>query len=72
LSWVESILDEKGQIHYVQCKIYTFFEGKQKKLAPKFNNLLKHQGHKKAKVSMPNIDVGTFYCMQHKLNACSK
>jgi hypothetical protein len=63
LPWVESILDEKGEIHYVWCKIYTFAKGKQKLLAPKFNNLLKHQGHKKAKVSMLDIDVGTFYCM---------
>jgi hypothetical protein len=45
---------------------------KKKLLAPKFNNLLKHQGHKKAKVSMLDIDVSTIYCMQCKLNACSK
>jgi hypothetical protein len=72
LPWVESILDEKGDIHYVGCKICTFVEGKQKLLTPKFSNLLKHRGHKKAKVSMFDIDVSTFYYMQNKLNACSK
>ncbi len=34
---------------------------KPKLLIPKFDSILKHQGCHKAKVSMPNVDVGTFY-----------
>jgi hypothetical protein len=41
--------------------IACFVEGKEKLLAPKLDSLLKHQGHRKAKKSMPGVDVGQFY-----------
>jgi hypothetical protein len=34
---------------------------KPKLLFPKFDGILRHQGCHKVKVSMPNVDVGTFY-----------
>jgi hypothetical protein len=43
-----------------------------KLLALKLNNLLKNQGHHKAKVSMPEVNVDNLYCnkgfMHLKLN----
>jgi hypothetical protein len=41
--------------------VCTFVEGKNKMLAPKLDNLLKYQGHHKAKVSMFGVDHGSFY-----------
>jgi len=41
--------------------VCTFVEGKEKLLAPKLYNLLKHQSHYKAKVSMPGVNVNSFY-----------
>jgi hypothetical protein len=36
-------------------------KGKKIIVGPKLNNLLKHQGHHKAKVSMFGVDDGSFY-----------
>jgi hypothetical protein len=38
----------------------TSIEGKDKLLVPKLDNLLKHVGHRKCKVSMPNVDVSSY------------
>jgi hypothetical protein len=42
--WVEFVINEKGGIHQVRCKICIDVEGKEKLLAPKLNKLLKHVG----------------------------
>jgi hypothetical protein len=41
--------------------ICTFVVGKDKLLAPKLNNLLKHVGPQKCKVSMLGVNVGYYY-----------
>jgi hypothetical protein len=62
LPWVELMFNEKGaRMHHVHCMVCTFVEGKKKIVGPKLNNLLKHQGHHKAKVSMFGVDDGSFY-----------
>ncbi len=51
-----------------------FLKEKYKLLAPKLDNLLKQQGCWKAKVSIPNVDVGTFYFdknLMHVQNECN-
>ncbi len=54
--WVESILDEKGHVQQVWCKICTFVQRKDNLLVPKLDSLLKHQNHWKAKFSMSGVD----------------
>jgi hypothetical protein len=61
LSWVEFIIDYKGEVHQVKCMICTSIEGKNKLLAPKVDNLLKHVGCRKCKVSMPGVDARSYY-----------
>jgi hypothetical protein len=39
----------------------TFVEGKEKLLASKLDNLLKHQGHYKVKVSILRVNANNFY-----------
>ncbi len=56
LPWAKFVFDEKGEVQQVRCKVCTFVEGKHKLLATRLDSLLKHQGHQKAKVSMPNVD----------------
>ncbi len=51
------------------CMVYTFVEGKEKLLAPKLDNLLKQQGHCKAKVSMLEVDVNNFYFNKYFVHA---
>jgi hypothetical protein len=68
LPWAKFVFDEEGEVQQVQCKVCTFVEGKHKPLATKFDNLLKHQGHQKAKVLMPNVDVGSSTSTTKKLH----
>jgi hypothetical protein len=44
LPWVEFVINEKGGVHQVRCKICIDVEGKEKLLAPNLDNLLKHVG----------------------------
>jgi hypothetical protein len=67
-----SSLNEEGEVYQVQCKICTFVKGKQKIKTPKLDNLLKHQEHRKAKVSMPNVDVYTFYSNKNSIHVQSE
>ncbi len=60
LPWAKSMFDEKGEVQQVWCKVYTFIEGKQKLSVPKLDSLLKHQGRRKAKVSMLGVDLRSF------------
>lgn len=66
------VLNEKGEVYQVQCKICTFVKGKQQKKPPKLDNLLKHQSHRKAKVSMPNVDTYTFYSNKNSMHVQSE
>ncbi len=61
LSWAKLVLDENGQMHRFFIWYAHLWKGKKKLLAPKLDSLFKHQGHCKTKVSMPKIDVYTFY-----------
>jgi hypothetical protein len=42
----------------------TFVEGKEKLLAPKLDNRLKHQSYHKAKESKPMVDASGFFFHQ--------
>jgi len=42
------------------------------KKTPKLDNLLKHQGHRKAKVSIPNVDAYTFYSNKNSMHVQSE
>ncbi len=56
LSPFQSSSSLQGQVHRVRYKICTFVNGKKKLFAPKLDNLLKHEGHCKAKVLMLGVD----------------
>ncbi len=45
LLWAKSIIDEKGAMHQIRCKIFTFVEAKKKLLVPKLDSLLIHVKH---------------------------
>jgi hypothetical protein len=47
-------------------------KGSKKKKTPNLDNLLKHQGHRKAKVSMPNVDAYTFYSNKNSMHVQSE
>jgi hypothetical protein len=54
LPWVELVFDEKGQVLGLLYGVYIC--GREDKLLIfKLNNLLKHQGHHKAKVPCPRL-----------------
>jgi hypothetical protein len=46
----------------------TFVEGKEKLLAPKLDNLLKHQGYHKAKESRPKVDASGFFFTKNSIH----
>jgi hypothetical protein len=54
-------MDKEGEMHQVYYKVCILIGRKQKLLVPKLDILLKHQGHRKAEFSLPNVDFGTFY-----------
>jgi hypothetical protein len=49
------MLGLNGKVHHVKCKICSKIEGKEKLLAPKFDNLWKHGGMNKFFVIIPNV-----------------
>jgi hypothetical protein len=51
LPWVEFVINEKCGVCQFKCKICIPVEGKEKLLAPKLDNLLKHFGNWKCLVS---------------------
>jgi len=64
------VIDEKGLVQQVKCKICTTIGRKEKLLAPKLDSLLKHFGHQKTKFSvwMPiHITLTKIQCMS-KMN----
>jgi hypothetical protein len=61
LPWVEGVIDHKGLVHQVQCKVCTHVNKQFFLLIPKVDSLLKHIGHCKCKVSMFNIDARFYY-----------
>jgi hypothetical protein len=65
------MVNEKGEMHWVQCRICTVVEGKEKLLAPKLDILQKHISHRKAKVSIPRVDPSSYY-MNKNLYACQE
>ncbi len=42
------MVDAHGKVHKVKCKVCTKIDGKEKLLAPKLDNLWKHNGRRKA------------------------
>jgi len=74
LPWVKFIIDDKGLIHQVMCKICTYVEGKEKLIVPKLNSLVEHASHRKCKISMLEIDVSSYYYNKnyvHAKNECA-
>ncbi len=63
------MVNEKGEVHWVQCMICTVVEGKEKLLAPKPDTLQKHISHRKAKVSIPKVDPNSYYMNENCMHA---
>jgi hypothetical protein len=42
------VVDEKGKVHLMRCKVCSKIDGKDEMLAPKIGNLWKHVGRRKA------------------------
>ncbi len=67
------IIDDKGLMHQVMCKICTYVEGKEKFIVPKLNSLLEHANHQKCKISMLETEVSSYYYNKyyvHVKNEC--
>jgi hypothetical protein len=47
-------------------------KGSKKKWTLKLDKLLKHKGHRKAKVLMPNVDAYTFYSNKNSMHVQSE
>jgi hypothetical protein len=60
-TWIKFLINEKGVMHQIRCKICTSIEGKEKLLAPKLDNLLKIVGQWKCLVSQLGVYVGSYY-----------
>jgi hypothetical protein len=56
-------------VQQVRCKICTTVRRKEKLLAPKLNNLLKHVGRWKAKFFMPSVDASSHYFNKNLVHA---
>jgi len=61
LPWEKFVINEKGLVQQVRCKICKIVRGKEKLLAPKLDSLLKHVEHWKAKFLMPSVDADSHY-----------
>ncbi len=61
MPWAKFVIDEKGLVQQVRCKIFTYVKGKEKLLTPKLDSLLKHDGWWKAKFLMPSVDGSSHY-----------
>ncbi len=61
MPWVEGVIDCKGLVHQVQCKLCIRVEKQIYILISKVDSFLKHIGHHKCKVSMLSVDVGFYY-----------
>jgi hypothetical protein len=68
LPWVEFVVDERGLVQQVRCKMCTFVKGKKKFLAPKMDSLLKHVGHKRATIFMPIMDLDYHYYNKNSMH----
>jgi hypothetical protein len=58
---IESIVDDIGNVHQVQCAICSKVEGKEKLLVFKLDSLLTHANRHKTKVPSHGVEVGSFY-----------
>ncbi len=63
------MVNEKGEVHWVQCMICIVVEGKEKLLAPKLDTLQKHISHRKAKVSNPRVNHSSYYMNKNYMHA---
>jgi hypothetical protein len=61
LPWVESVIVTICNVHQIQCAICSKMEGKPKLLVLKLDNLLRHVGHLKAKVTSLRVEVGFLF-----------
>jgi hypothetical protein len=59
--WAKSIVDEKGLVQHITCKICTSIKRKEKLFAPKLDILLKHVGCPKGMVFMLGVDASSHY-----------
>ncbi len=67
------MVDAHGKVHQVKCKVCTKREGKEKLLAPKFDNLWKHSGRRKALATISKVfKAGEFYMNKDFVHAKSE
>jgi hypothetical protein len=74
LPWVKFMIDDKGLMQQIMCKICSYVEGKEKLIVPKLNSLLQHASHRKCKISMLEIDASFYYYNEdyvHAKNECA-
>jgi hypothetical protein len=62
-----------GKVHQVRWKVCTKIEGKEKLLAPKLDNLWKHNGRRKALGTISKkIKIGEYYMNKDSVHAKSE
>jgi hypothetical protein len=68
----KNVINDKGLVHYVQCKICTHVGVGKTFLIPKLNRLLKHVKHWECKVSMPKIEAFSYYYNKDSMHSKTK
>jgi hypothetical protein len=67
------VVDAHGKVHQVRCKVCTKIKGKEKLLAPKLDNLWKHNGRRKALGTISKVfKVGEYYMNKDFVHAKSE
>jgi hypothetical protein len=69
LPWVEGVIDHKGLVHQVLCKVCTHVERLKKSIISKVDNSLKHIGHGKCKISMLSVHAWFSYYNKDSIHA---
>jgi hypothetical protein len=72
LPWAESFMDSNGKVVQVQCKVYSFIDGKDKLLVVKLDSLWKHAGRRKTLVVMMGVKVGEHYFLKSNAHVANE
>jgi hypothetical protein len=49
------MVDAHGKVYQIRCKVYIKVKGKETLLAPKLDNLWKHNGKRNALIAIPRV-----------------
>ena len=66
MPWAELHLDAEGVLVAVNCKVCSTIKGKPKLIVPKWNNLEKHIGKRRAVVDLPKKSMKKGHCYWNK------